>query len=172
MSENLYVLYNCATPTTASVAPSTLPAAASVLLQVEVPVTRQIAVVEYGFSCSGAPAAIPIDLRVTTTAATLATAGTIYPYSNYDAPTSLCPSATTGCAFINSSTAVAPAATVHQIFDAQLLTTNTYIKQFPLAREPMAGNPTGNQTGAIQYVQLVCTAGVAATCLCYIVWRE
>lgn len=51
------------------------------------------------------------------------------------------------------------------MYDMQVLSSNTYIKQFPLAREPVV--PV---SGFLQLVLNVPTAAV--TCYAYIIWRE
>ena len=86
------------------------------------------------------------------------------PYSNPNAPASLTTTTTATTAFASSSTAVAPAATVNAIFDAQVLSTNTYIKQFPMAREPTVLQA--------DFLQLVVTAGAISTAYAYFIWRE
>jgi hypothetical protein len=170
MAENLFIMGNYATPSTTNPTPSTTTAAVNIQLQLATPATKQLSLVEYGISFSGSPSAIPITLRVTgTSSSALTTAGTILPYNNMSSTgaavvASVLTSSTTACAFMNSGTAVAPAATVSTVLDAQLLTTNTYVKQFPLAREP--------EVPVSSFLQLVVTAGTAATAYCYFIWRE
>ena len=100
-------------------------------------------------------------LRESSSSATLGgTCFTPHIYSPPGGPAALATTAT----FANSSTAVPPAATTNKIFDAQILSSNTYVKQFPLAREPAVAIST--------YLQLVVTAGIIATATCYFIWRE
>jgi hypothetical protein len=170
MSENLYIMTTTATPTTGVPAGVTTGTSATVLIQLAVPTTRQIALIEYGVSFSGAPAAAALSLRSTNASCTFTnmTAGTILPYSNVNAPASLLTAGSTGWVTAGGTNAVAPNGTVNQIYDSQLLTTNTYIKQFPLAREPMVG-----VSGTAEWLQLciqVPTTSVNA--LGYIIWRE
>lgn len=164
MPEYLHFVANCALPTTAN--PTAQPTTVAVNVQLQLAaITKQFCITEYGISLSGSPAAAAITLRSTSAAATLGTACmTPTPYSNPDAPASLTTTTTATTCFASSSTAVPPAATVNAMFDMQLLTTNTYVKQFPLGREPMvkAGN----------FLQLVVTAGVIGTAYCYFIWRE
>jgi hypothetical protein len=172
MSEILYSMGNFAAPSTLSPPPVSTGTAGSpsVMLQLATPAsgTRQFSIVEYGVSMTGAPAGANLILRVTPTAATLGTAGTILPYSNVAAPASLAPSAVATSAWNSTGSTVAPAGTSSMVFDAQLLTTNTYIKQFPLGREPVVG-----VSGTQEFCQIVVNVPTTAvTMLCYIIWRE
>jgi hypothetical protein len=172
VSENLYFMGNFAAPSTTVPAPVSTGTAgsASVMLQLATPAsgTRQFSIVEYGVSLTGAPAGASLLLRQTPTAATLGTAGTILPYSNISAPTSLAPSAVATSAWNSSGSTVAPAGTSGMVYDAQLLTTNTYIKQFPLGREPVVG-----LSGTQEFLQIILNVPTTAvTALCYVIWRE
>src|ERR1700722_6581945 len=172
MSENLYIMGNFAAPSTTAPAPVSYGTAGSpfVMLQVATPAsgTRQFSIVEYGVSMTGVPSGASLLLRQTPTAATLGTAGTILPYSNMNAPTSLAPSATGTSAWQSAGATIAPAGTSGMVYDAQILSTNTYIKQFPLAREPQVGT-----SGTQEFCQIVLTVPTTAvTVTCYIIWRE
>jgi hypothetical protein len=172
MAENLYIMGNYGLPTTANPAPVSSGTAGSpcVMLQLATPAsgTRQFNLVEYGLSMSGAPSGATISLRSTSTAATLGTAGTILPYSSTGAVTSLAPSAVATSAWQSAGATIAPAGTVNQIYDAQILSSNTYIKQWPLAREPVFG-----VSGTQYFLQIVLTVPTTAvTVLCYVIWRE
>lgn len=164
MAENLYFMGTFATPTTGSVVGVTTGTSATVLFQLATPSTKQISLVEYGVSFTGAPAGATLDLRETSTTSvtTHLTSGTITAYGPPGANASGC----TGYWLTAGNTnAVAPVATTTQIYDAQLLSTNTYVKQFPLGREPMV--PVS--------AFLICTITVpttSVTALGYLVWRE
>jgi hypothetical protein len=170
VAENLYYMGNGYTALsgieTANAAPQTTGTAgtASVLMQLATPSTRQINIVEYGVSLTGAPAGANLMLRSCATGGITGTAGIITPYSNPNAPTSLLTSSTTACAYSTAATAP-PANAATGIYDAQLLTTNTYIKQFPLAREPVVA--------VSNWLMIVINVPTTAvTALCYIIWRE
>jgi hypothetical protein len=143
------------------------------MLQLATPAsgTRQYSIVEYGLSMTGVPSGATLTLRTTSTAATLGTAGVILPYASampYANLPSLAPVSTTTSAYQSAGATIAPAATVNAVYDAQILSTNTYIKQFPLAREPIVGVP-----GTQEFCQIVLNVPTTAvTVLCYIVWRE
>lgn len=170
MAENLYFMGTGALPTVGVPAGVTTGTTACVLLQLAVPSTRQFNLVEYGVSFSGAPAAAALSLRSTNASCTFTnmTAGTILPYSNVNAPTSLATAASSGFVTAGGTNTVAPNGTVNQIYDSQLLSTNTYIKQFPLGREPGAG-----VSGTAEWIQLciqIPTTSVSA--IGYLIWRE
>jgi hypothetical protein len=94
-------------------------------------------------------------------------AGIITPYTNPGAPTSVAPSSTSASLYTTAQT-TALTGTVQQLFDQQLLTTNTYVKQFPLAREPVFG-----ASATQEFLNLaVMVPTTAVTAFCYIVWRE
>jgi hypothetical protein len=164
--ENLFIMANGATTslTTANPTAQTTGTAgtASVLMQLTTPATKQITLVEYGVSLSGAPAAATLSLRNTSSTATV-TAGVATAYSNPGGPASVLTYSTTTCGYTTAATA--PTGTVAEIYDLQLLTTNTYIKQWPMEREP-----TVPVSGFLQLVINVPTTAVTA--YAYIIWRE
>lgn len=165
MAENLYFMGNFAAQTTGTPTVVNTLTSACVPLQLSVPSTRQFNIVEYGVSFNGSPSGVHVELRATsatTTAGTLV-AGVILPYTNPGAPTSLSTSGTSNSLY--ATTMGAPATgTVSGYYDSQQLSSNTYIKQFPLAREPVAGVST--------FVQIVVNSSVALGCTAYIIWRE
>jgi hypothetical protein len=170
MAENLYFMgsgYTALSGIEASNATAQTTGTAgtvSVLLQVGTPSTRQISIVEYGISLSGSPAGASVMLRSCATSGVTVTAGIITPYSNPGAPTALCTSSTTTSGYTTAATA-APANAATAVYDMQLLTTNTYIKQFPLAREPVV---------AVSNWLMLCVSvpTAAVTQYSYIIWRE
>ena len=164
--DNLYQMFNGATPSTALPTMVTTSTSAVVMLQLSVPSTRQFTLVEYGICFDGSPAAIQVQLRATSAAATATnmTAGTILPYTNPNAPTSLSTSGTSNSCFFNGTSTAAPTGTVSKIYDSPVLSTNTYVKQWPLNREP--------GTAASDFVQLCVKAAAAVNCTCWIIWRE
>lgn len=175
MAENLYYMgngYSALTKLTGSVS-TNLVAATSVvgafqpLLQLSTPSTRQISLVEYGISMSGSPAGAEL-LLISTNAAcatTGAVAGIIAPYTNTGGvPTALCTSGTSNSCYYTAANA-GSTGTVEGVYDQQLLTTNTYVKQFPLAREPIV-----NVSNFLTISVMVPTTAV--NCFCYVIWRE
>ena len=87
----LYIAYNGPSPTTAAQLKVTTGTAIKTLLQIATPSTREIEVVEWGFSVDGITAATPgiVELLQTDVAATVTSlTPTVYRPSN--APASLC----------------------------------------------------------------------------------
>jgi hypothetical protein len=163
--ENLFFMGNgySAALTTANPTAQTSGTAgtASVLLQLATPSTKQITVVEYGLSMTGSPSGATLSLR-NTSATITGTAGIITSY-NIAGPATVLTSSTTACCY--STAATAPTGTVAETYDMQILSSNTYIKQFPLGREP-----TVPVSGFLQVVINVPTTAV--NCYCYVIWRE
>lgn len=167
--DNLYYMGNHVLPTTGLPAKVTIPTAtAVVLLQLSIPSSRQFTLVEYGISFDGSPSAIQVQLRTTSaTTATAAsmTAGSITPFTNPGAPTSLSTAGTANSCFYTGPTGAAlPTATVSATFDTQSLSTNTYSKQWPLNREP--GIPVSG------FLQLCVQMAAAVASSAYFIWRE
>jgi hypothetical protein len=174
MAENLYFMANgfstqAALTVSGTPAPVAQPSGASVghnalLLQLSVPATRQINIVEYGVSLSGSPASAQLLLISNNTATAVGATGVILPYSNPNAPASLLTTASCGYYTATSGTLLV-AGVINSVFDQQLLTTNTYVKQFPLAREPVVP--------ASSFCQIVLNVPTTSvTAYSYIVWRE
>lgn len=167
--DNLYYMGNHALPTNDLPAKVTIPTAtAVVLLQLSAPSSRQFTLVEWGISFDGSPAAVQVQLRAssaTTATAASMTAGIIEPFTNPDAPASLSTSGTANSCFYTGPTgAAAPTATVSAFFDTQTLSTNTYVKQWPLNREP------GLNHGL--FLQLCIKMAAAVASSAYFIWRE
>lgn len=155
---DLYIAYNTAVPTTAAGAPVATGTAIKTLLQLTAPSTRQISIVEWGISFDGSPAAIKTELiNTTTVAGGTPTAVTPTALSDVGAPASL---VTAGFSPATEGTVVATT----RVFDYQLLSTNTYVKQYPLGCEP--------EIAVSNVVRIRVTAAVGVNALCYIVWKE
>jgi hypothetical protein len=165
MAENLYYTGNHVLQSTGLPTKVTTSTAAVCMLQLSTPSTRMFSLVEYGISFDGSPSAIQLQLRASTAgvATTNNTAGIITAFTS-GAPTSLSTVGTSNTCFFNGTSTNVPTATVTEMFDSQILTTNTYIKQWPLAREP--------QVAVSQFVQVCVLAGTAVNASCYIIWRE
>lgn len=162
--EDLYFVGNFATLASA-INPVAAPTTVAVNVQLQLAaITKNLCIVEYGISFATAPAGALVTFREAASAATLTACMTPTLYSNPNAPASLTTTTTTTTAFNSTSTAVSPATSAASIFDAQLLSTNTYVKQFPLGREPtiLAGD----------FAQIVVTAGAISTAYAYFIWRE
>ena len=164
--DNLYYMGNHALPSTGLPTKVTTSTAATVMLQLSTPSTRQFTLVEYGICFDGSPSAIQVQLRSTSAAVTATnnTAGIINPFTNPNAPTSLSTSGTSNSCFFNGTSTNAPTATVSAVFDTQIISSAQYVKQWPLNREP--GIPVSN------FLQLCVLASVAVNASCYFIWRE
>jgi hypothetical protein len=166
MAENLYYMGNHTLPSTGLPTKVTTGTAAVVMLQLSVPSTRQFNLVEWGIDFDGSPAAIQVQVRATSAAATATnmTAGIITPFSNPGMPTSLSTSGTSNSCFFNGTSTAAPTSTVTAVYDTRILSTNTYDKFWPLSREPVAAVST--------FIQVCVLASAAVNASCYIIWRE
>lgn len=162
---NLYHMGNFALPSTGVPTKVTTTTAAVVMLQLSAPASHPFTIVEYGICFDGSPAAIQVQLRSTSAAAvaTNMTAGSITNYTG-NGPTSTSTSGTSNSCFYNGTSTAAPTATVNAVFDSPILSTNTYIRQFPLGREPTLI--------ASDFLQLVVDAATAVNATCWFVWQE
>lgn len=165
MAENLYYTGNHILQSTGLPTKVTTGTAAVCMLQLAAPSTRMLNLVEYGISFDGTPSAVQVQLRATTAsvATTNNTAGVVTNFTS-GAPTSLCTTGTALTSYWGGASTNVPTATVTEMYDNQILSSNTYIKQWPLAREP--------QVAVSQFVQLVVLSAAAVNATCYIIWRE
>lgn len=164
--ENIYVTYNSAMPTTSLPTKQPTGVAANTLLQIQVPSTDQFCIVEYGIDFDGNPAAIQVNLVQTNAGATMSTATVaagLMPLSNPGAPASQAViGATTNTGFATGT--ITPTGTTVVVFDSRVLSTNSFIKQWPLGREPVAAVST--------FIQLRVLGAASVGATCYVVWRE
>lgn len=159
----LYIAANGADPTTAALTSITTGTAIKTLLQVAAPSTRSIKVVEWGISFDGTPAAIKCELIQTDVAATVTAhvAAGVQPYDDEGAPASLMTLGTTATGYTASSEG---STTVSRTGDMQILTTNTYVKQWPLGRE--------FKVAISKFLRVRVTAAAAVNAWTYIIWEE
>lgn len=160
---NLYWTANGVSPTTAALVAVTTSAAIKTLLQVATPATSPIRIVEWGISFDGSPAAIKSELIQTDVAATVTAhvAAGVQPYSDPNAPAS---SMTLGTSATGWTSTGEGSITVTRYADLQILSTNTYVKQWPLGREFMV--PVS------KFLRVRVTAAVAVNAYTYIIWEE
>lgn len=162
----LYVAYNGAMPTTASLAPVTTGTAIKTLLQIASPSTRPLTIVEWGISFNGSSASTPIqcELIQTDVAATVTAhvAAGVMPLTDPNAAASL---VTLGTSATGYTATAEGSTTTTRIFDYQQVAgTNQYVKQWPLGREPVL--PIS------KFLRVRVTATVAVSAICYAVWGE
>jgi hypothetical protein len=154
---SLYIAYNGPNPTTAAIPVIATGTAIRTLLQISTPSTRQISVVEWGISFDGSPSAIKAELIQTDVAAG------VMPYNNSGAAASLVTLGTGNTGFWVSGMAEG-STTVTRVFDTQILSTNTYVKQWPLGLEP--------EVAVSKFLRVRVTGAVSVGAICYIVWKE
>lgn len=172
MAENLYRVANCHQATTAQELAVTSGTSLKTMLQLLTVAGRQLAIVEYGWSCDGSPSGATIDAGTSVAIAGTVTAFAAADISNYTNPSGPASTAltlsTSGSGFTASAEGTIAAWTS---FDTQKLSSNTYIKQFPLGREPTIGGPAASAAATVFRIRnLVPTTAVNVNC--YVIWRE
>lgn len=164
MAENLFIAYNGAAPTTAALTPITTGTSIKTLLQILPPSTVNLHVVEWGISFDGSPAAIKCELVTTGTVAATVTAHVaagVQPYNDPNAPASNVTLSTSATGYTSTAEG---SITTTRYGDYQLLSTNTYIKQFPLGRE--------FKVKPADVLRVRVTAAAAVNAVCYVIWKE
>jgi hypothetical protein len=91
-------------------------------------------VIEWGIDFDGSPAAIKVELVQTDVAATVtaAVAAGVQPYGDPNSPASAMTLGTTATGY---TATIEGSTTVTRYADVRILSTNTYVKQWPLGRE-------------------------------------
>lgn len=153
-----YYVGNFAAPTTAAPVAVATGTATKTLLQITCPSTRGLNVVEWGISFTGTPASVVCELiHTTTVAGGTATAVTPTVWSDALSPASMM---TAGFSPTTEGSVVATT----RIGDVQIVSSNQYIKQFPLGSE-FDVPPSG-------VLRVRVTAAVSVNALCYVIWHE
>ena len=154
----LYYAGNFAAPTTAPPVAVATGTTTKTLLQLSAPSSRGLNVVEWGISFTGTPAAVVCELiHTTTVAGGTPTAVTPTVWSDALSSASL---VTAGF----SPTSEGTVAATTRIGDVQIVSSNQYIKQFPLGSE-FDVPPSG-------VVRVRVTAATSVNALCYVIWHE
>lgn len=165
-----FIAFNGPTPTTAAFAKVTTGTAIKTLLQIGVPTTRAIHVVEWGISFDGSAAGTPITCELIETGAIAATVtahttATTPQFDSNDGLTSLMTYSTTATGY--TATAEGTITTTRP-FDVQLVApTSGYKWQFPIDERPKIGS-----TAAARLLRIRVTAAAAVNAVCYIIWDE
>ena len=154
---SLYSVYNMAVPTTAAGTVVSTGTAIKTLLQLTAPSTRQLWITEWGITYDGSPNAIKTELINTTTVAGGSSTAVTPTVLTPGAPASL---ATAGFSPSTEGSVVATC----RVFDYCLLSTNTFIRQWPLGNEPVLD--------VSQVLRIRVTAGTAVNAICWMAWRE
>lgn len=156
-SEDQYVVYNAAVPTTGVMTAVATGTAIKTLLQVTAPSSGRLTIVGWGIDFDGSPNAVRVELIHTTTVAG-GTPTAVTPTVLMDgAPASL---ATAGFSPTSEGTIVATT----RVLDSKILTTNTFAWEFSLGREPIV--PVSG------VVRIRVLAATTVNAVCWIRWIE
>jgi hypothetical protein len=162
MSGTLYWMMNAAIPTTAAPVKVATGTAIKTLLQVAIPSTVAIRVVEWGISLDTPASAsiVACELFGTTVVATGATAVVPTEYGSFSGVASLTAGTNTGFSPTGEGTVAN-----YRPMDWQLVVPPAqYVKQWPLGREPQSNLST--------FVRVRVTATVGCNAATYVVWEE
>lgn len=169
----VYIAYNCAGPgattqtnvATNGVAYTTT--GSRMMIQLDVPSTIQLKLIEWGISFNGSAPGTPNTVELSqaatgTTVGTAYTTSTVLPLNDPNAPSTRLTLASSG--FYGAAT-TRTSTTVTRVFDAQLVApTSQFVKLWPLGREPVVA--------ASSKLQLSMNLQAAVTALAYVVWEE
>lgn len=161
---DIYWAANAPMPTTAATLGVTTGTAIKTLLQIATPASRAFRVVEWGISFDGSPNAIKCELVETgaiNATVTAHVAAGVQPYSDPNAPASLATLGTAATGYTGSAEGTIVAT---RTADVQYLSTNTYVKQWPLGRE--------FEVAISRFLRVRVTAAAAVNATCYVMWEE
>ena len=164
MSGTLYWVQNAAYPTTAAPVKVATGAAIKTLIQIGIPSTVAVRVIEWGisFDTPATASIIACELFGCTGAASTGTAITPVEYSSFSAVPSLCVGGTALTCFSPGTEGTVAA---YRPMDWQLITPPAqYVKQWPLGREPQSNLST--------FVRVRVTASVTCNAAAYVIWEE
>lgn len=162
----LYLIPNGAAGLTAAPIKVTTGTAIKTLLQFQPSATLGARVVEWGLSFDGSPVDGQVELVETGTVNATVTTHTAASITRYDSAAVAGGDPTTnliqvGTAATGYTASPEGTPTVARLFDLQLMSTNQFVKQFPLGREPWV------ETGNILRIRT--TFAVAVNAYCYII---
>lgn len=158
----LYIAQNGAVPGAAALVKVATGTAVKTLLQVGVPSSTGILVVEWGISFDGSAAATPIECELVQTSGAATVTSLTPSLFTAGANTSLCVGGTSATGYTASAEGTPGTC---QYGDVQLVApTNQYLKQFPLGREFFVS--------ASSFLRVRVTAGTTVNAYCYIIWQE
>lgn len=167
-----FIAYNSALSTTTGIAAGTSYATgAKVALQLHIPDSGQIELIEWGVSFDGSAAATPALLEVasTDTASTMSTAHTTTTVKNLldpnGAASRLTYGATTNTGYGNG--AITSNTTLRMADRQYVAPTNQYVKMWPLGTYPKFGNGTTEN-----YLQFRINTSATVNAIIYAVWNE
>lgn len=165
----LYVAYNTAFSATTGVqAGASYATGAKIAIQLDIPSTLLVTVVEYGVSFDGSAAATPaivelVQASAASTCSTAHTTTTVQPIGdNSSLATKLNFGAATDTGYGNGSIT---SNTTEKTFDRQYVApTGQYVKQWPLGREPVCAGS--------KFLQLRVNTSATVNMIGYIMWEE
>lgn len=168
--ERVFEINNSSQATTAAPVKQPTGSAIRTMLQIEVPATAKLCIVEWGISFDGSAAATPIqcELLGATVAATMSTASVAADVTKLSDPDGLASNivfgGTTHTGFATAAVTEGTIANYRSFDLQQIAPTGQYVKQWPLGREPM--------TPISSFIRVRVTAGASVGCYCYVVWSE
>jgi len=159
----LYLIPNGAAGLTTAPVKKTTGSVIKTMLQFKPSATIGAKIVEWGVSFDGLPVDGQVELVETGIVAATVTAHVAAGITKYDSAAVAGADPTTnliqvGTAATGYNASVEGTPTVARLFDLQLMSTNQFVKQFPLGREPWV------QTGNILRIRTTFTVAVNAYC--------
>jgi hypothetical protein len=164
MSGTLYWVQNAAFATTAAPVKVATGTAIKTMIQIGVPSTVAVKVVEWGcsFDTPASASIINVELFGCTGAASTGTAITPMEYGTFSGVPSLCVG---GAALTCWAPGTEGTVAAYRPFDLQTIVPPAqYVKQWPLGREPQGNLST--------FVRVRVTANVTCNMYAYIIWEE
>jgi hypothetical protein len=164
MSGTVYQVQNAAYPTTAAPVKVATGTAIKTLLQIGIPSTVSLRVIEWGisFDTPASASIIACELFACTGAVSGGTSITPVEYGSLSGVASLCVGGATATCFSPTGEGTVAA---YRPFDLQLITPPAqYVHQWPLGREPM--------TNVSTFVRVRVTASVTCNAYAWILWEE
>ena len=161
---SIYWVQSAAFQTTAAPVVVATGTAIKTLIQIGIPSTQRIKVVEWGisFDTPGSAGTVKCELVQTDVAATTGTSITPQPYEDANDPASACAG---GAALTCFQPSAEGSTTVVRVGDLQLITPPyIYVKQWPLGRE--FGAPVS------KFLRVRVTASVTCNAYAYVIWEE
>ena len=170
---SLYIGFNSALSTASAIdAGTSYTTGAKTALQLNVPDTNQILLIEWGVSFNGSAAATPALLEVATTdtaqtGLTTHSATTIKSLDR-DATSGPATRLTMGTSATGYGAPTITSNTTLRPLDRQYVApTNQYVKMWPLGREPIIGNGASES-----FLQFRINTSATVTAIIYAVWEE
>lgn len=151
-----YLVFNAAVPTTAVMTKVSTGTAIKTLLQGTAASTRRVAIIEWGITFDGSPAAIACELIQTTTVAGGSPTAVV--------PTLVDSSDAALSVWGFSPTSEGTIVATTRVYDSQILSTNNYQKVWELGSEPIVA--------ASQVIRIRVHAAAAVNALCWVRFAE